>query len=375
VITLDGRRRSLLTHVAPAAAAAVLPVLIAPSVFSGHPSLLVFQFGLVVPLTWQRWSPVAVFGAVYALIFVQYLVTSGNVPSDAALLVALYLVAVHRELRTVWAVGSLTSILVLLDGLRLVPHHASGWSVVEAAVGMAGLVIAAAAIGAYMRSRRAYLDALADRAARSERERIAREMHDVVTHSLSVMVTLADGAKAASVSAPDKAADAMAMVAGTGRQALVDMRRFLEVLRDDEPDAARHPQPGVAQLEDLVGTVRAAGLPVRLALEGDAAGLPTAVQLTVYRVVQESLTNALKHAGGGDAQVVVSRGPGFVDVEVCDSGPIKAGAGVPSSSGHGVAGMRERVATYGGLFDAGPRAGGGWLVRARLPLAEGESGA
>jgi signal transduction histidine kinase len=147
------------------------------------------------------------------------------------------------------------------------------------------------------------------------------------------------------------------------------------VLRDDEPDAARHPQPGVAQLEDLVGTVRAAGLPVRLALEGDAAGLPTAVQLTVYRVVQESLTNALKHAGGGDAQVVVSRGPGFVDVEVCDSGPIKAGAGVPSSSGHGVAGMRERVATYGGLFDAGPRAGGGWLVRARLPLAEGESGA
>lgn len=371
---LEGRHRGLLTQGAPAAAAAVLPVLIAPSVFSGHPFLLLFQFGLVVPLTWRRWSPLVIFASVYALVFVQYLTTPLNVPSDGALFVALYLVAVHRELRTVWAVGSLTSVLVLLDGLRLVPHHASGWSVVEAAIGMAGLVIAAAAIGASVRSRRAYLDAVADRAARSERERIARELHDVVTHSLSVMVTLADGAQAASLSAPDQAAEAMAMVAGTGRQALVDMRRFLDLLREDEPDAARHPQPGIAQLTELVSTVRAAGLPVRLALEGDPAGLPTAVQLTVYRVVQESLTNALKHATGSDARVLVSRSTNHVDVEVCDAGGTRPTA-VPPSAGQGIAGMRQRVAAYGGLFDAGPRTDGGWLVRATLPLADGEAGA
>ena len=375
----QGRRLSVATAVASAVVAAVLPILIWPSVFAGNPVLLVFQIGLPVPLVWRHRSPVLIFAAVYAMVFVQYLVTPQNVPSDVALLVALYRVGVDRELRTVWAAGGVTSVLVLLDGLRIVPRHTSGSAVVEAAVGMAGLVIAAAAIGAYVRSRRAYLDAVADRAARSERERIAREMHDVVTHSLSVMVTLADGAKAAA--GPGKAADAMGMVAGTGRQALGDMRRFLEVLRDDEPDAARHPQPGIAQLEELVDAVRAAGLPVRLAFEGDAAGLPAAVQLTVYRVVQESLTNTLKHAGSGGgarARVLVSRGEDYVDIEVCDAGGIRSGgsgalgvSGVSSNSGHGVAGMRERVAAYGGRLDAGPRAGGGWRVLARLPLEAG----
>jgi signal transduction histidine kinase len=365
----QSRRRTSAITVALVVAAALLPIFIAPTVFSSHKYLLLFQIGLVLPLLWWRRSPVIVFAAVYAMVFVQYLVTPQNVPDDAALLVALYLVAVNRDLRTVWAAGGMTSVLVLLDGLRGVPHHTSGWAAVEAAVGMAGLVIAAAAIGAYVRSRRAYLEAVADRAARSERERIAREMHDVVTHSLSVMVTLADGAKAAA--GPGEAADAMGMVATTGRQALVDMRRFLEVLRDDEPDAARHPQPGIAQLDELVGTVRAAGLPVRLAFEGDAAGLPTAVQLTVYRVVQESLTNTLKHAGsGGEARVRVSTGEGYVDVEVCDVGGLSLNTSASANSGRGVEGMRERVAAYGGRFDAGPQAGGGWRVRARLPLTD-----
>lgn len=366
---LQDRRRTNAITVALVVAAALLPIFITPTVFSGTPYLIVFQIGLVLPLSGWRRSPVVVFEAVYVVVFVQYLVTPLNVPGDAALLVALYLVAVNRDLRTVSATGGMASVLVLLDGLRAVPHHTSGWAVVEAAIGMAGLVIAAAAIGAYVRSRRAYLEAVADRAARSERERIAREMHDVVTHSLSVMVTLADGAKAAA--GPGKAADAMGMVATTGRQALVDMRRFLEVLRDDEPDAARHPQPGIAQLEELVGTVRAAGLPVRLAFDGDAAGLPTAVQLTVYRVVQESLTNTLKHAGsGGDARVRVSAGEDYVDVEVCDAGGLSTSA--PANGGRGVEGMRERVAAYGGRFDAGPWAGGGWRVRARLPLGDPE---
>jgi signal transduction histidine kinase len=367
VIPGPDRRRTLAVDTAAVAALAGLPMLVAPTVFAGHPVLLALQVCLIVPLTWRRCSPLVGFAAVYAMVFVQYLVTPQNVPSDAALLVSLYRVAVAYELRTVWAAGAMTSVLVLLDGLRLVPHHASGWAIVEAAVGMAGLVIAAGAIGAYTRSRRAYLDAVADRAARQERERIAREMHDVVTHSLSVMVTLADGARAAA--GPGKAADAMGMVATTGRQALVDMRRFLAVLRDDEPDALRHPQPGIAQLPDLVATVRAAGTPARLTLEGDVDVLPVGVQLTIYRLVQESLTNALKHAGpGGEAAVRVSGREAFVDIEVCDSG-----GRVSNPAGHvgrGLDGMRERVAAYGGRFEAGPHPGGGWQVHARQPLLD-----
>ena len=175
------------------------------------------------------------------------------------------------------------------------------------------MVVAASVIGINMRGRRAEMALLEERAQRLERERdqqaqlavagersrIAREMHDIVTHNLSVMVALADGAVFAQDRAPERATTAMRQVSTTGRQAITDMRRFLGVLRADEPDALRHPMPAIAQLEPLADQVRAAGLPTLLEVCGDPSAAPAAAQLTVYRLVQEALTNTLKHTPAG----------------------------------------------------------------------------
>jgi signal transduction histidine kinase len=233
-----------------------------------------------------------------------------------------------------------------------------------------------------VRTRRAQLAALRDRAREleqqrdqqaalavaGERSRIAREMHDIVTHNLSVMVALADGAVYAGPHAPEKAAAAMRQSAETGRQALTDMRRFLGVLRADEPDALRHPQPGLGQLEVLVAQVEAAGLPTELAMTGSPTAVPPTAQLTVYRLVQESLTNTLKHAApGAGAWVRVHASDSAVELEVRDDGrPLPAFGARP---GQGLAGMRERVAAYGGELSAGPLPDGGWRVAATLDLA------
>jgi signal transduction histidine kinase len=247
---------------------------------------------------------------------------------------------------------------------------------------LSGATTAAALLGLNTRARQAKLAALHERARELERQRdqqsalavaeersrIAREMHDIVTHNLSVMVALADGAVYASEHAPAKATAAMRQSAETGRQALTDMRRFLGVLRADEPDALRHPQPGLGALDALAAQVRAAGLPCELTLTGSSAGISPGAQLTVYRLVQESLTNTLKHsAPGARATVAVACAPGTVRVEVRDDGR----AAVPatgSGGGHGLAGMRERVAAYGGELTAGPLPGGGWRVAATLDL-------
>jgi signal transduction histidine kinase len=196
------------------------------------------------------------------------------------------------------------------------------------------------------------------------------------------MVALADGAVFAQRSAPDTATAAMRQVAGTGRQALTDMRRFLGVLRADEPDALRHPMPGLAQLESLTDQVRAAGLPTRLDLAGNPSAVPAAAQLTVYRLVQEALTNTLKHApAGARAGVRVQCGTEAVTVDVTDThpaAPAPAAAPAPPAGaapvGHGIAGMRERAAAYGGTLAAGPLPGGGWRVSARLDLGPAREG-
>ena len=255
------------------------------------------------------------------------------------------------------------------------------------------MAVAVAVIGMNARTRRAYLASVEDRAVRlgrerdqrarlavaDERARIAREMHDIVSHNLSVMVALADGAVFAQHRNPDTATAAMRQISGTGRQALTDMRRFLGVLRADEPDALRHPMPGIGQLESLVDQVRAAGLETRLELDGDRASVPAAAQLTVYRLVQEALTNTLKHGGeGARAEVRVRcsarrRSPS----RVTDDGLTRTArrGTAPAStqrtdgtSGHGIPGMRERAAAYGAALEAGPLPGGGWRVAARLVL-------
>jgi signal transduction histidine kinase len=216
-------------------------------------------------------------------------------------------------------------------------------------------------------------DQQAEIAVAQERTRIARELHDVVAHAVSVIVVQADGAAYAIDSDPAMARTAVATIAETGREALGELRRLLDVLRNenDEPGAQRAPQPGVAALPDLLDRVTAVGLPVRLDLRGEVTALPAAIGLGIYRIVQEALTNTLKHAGAGaSAQVRVERVGGLVEVEVCDQLPPgqypREAVGV--RGGNGLIGMRERATVLGGTLDAGPQLGGGWRVRATFPV-------
>jgi signal transduction histidine kinase len=209
--------------------------------------------------------------------------------------------------------------------------------------------------------------ALALHAVADERRRIARELHDVVAHHISVIGVLATGARRVLRRRPDDADEALETIADTSRTTLREMRRLLDVLRaDDDPDAQLTPQPGLAGIEALVEQVREAGLATRLQVEGAPVPLEAGVALTVYRIVQEALTNALKHAAAAQATVRLCFDAGGLTVQVSDDGrgpSSHSGAGV----GHGLVGMRERVALYGGTLSTGHRPGGGFMVDARLP--------
>ncbi|MER5278777.1 sensor histidine kinase [Streptomyces sp. NPDC002809] len=244
-------------------------------------------------------------------------------------------------------------------------------------------------LGDSMRTRRAYFDQLEERAARLEREReaqskvavaaerarIARELHDVVAHNVSVMVVQADGAAYVMDAAPDQARQALETISSTGRQALAEMRRLLGVLRTgDAPETGEYvPQPDVGQIEDLIAQVRAAGLAVDFKIEGTPRPLPSGVELTAYRIVQEALTNTRKHGGpnaGASVRLVYfDDGLGLL---VEDDGRGAAHElyedGGADGAGHGMIGMRERVGMVGGTLDAGPRPGGGFRISALLPL-------
>jgi signal transduction histidine kinase len=241
-------------------------------------------------------------------------------------------------------------------------------------------VVIAWLLGAYVRTRRLYVEALRERADRAEREReegaeaavaterarIARELHDIVAHSVSVMVVQAEAAdEMLERRTPERARAPVWTIQETGRAALTDMRRMLGMLREADSRPALLPQPGIANLEFLLAKVRESGLPVELEVEGEPEPLPPGIDLSAYRIVQEALTNSLKYAGRACACVVVRYQPGSLELEISDDGP---GAADNSNGGHGLVGMRERVALFGGELDAGPAPGGGYLVRARLPL-------
>ncbi|GAA4720643.1 sensor histidine kinase [Phytohabitans rumicis] len=343
-----------------------------------RPVLLPLLAGLVVPLVWRRRAPLTVFAAIAAAASVQWLLAIYPMPANVALLVALYTVAVHRTRRQTLLAGAVLGLGILLVCLRWAPLD----KVLHSFVALGAMAVAVAVAGVNIQTRRAYLASLEDRAQRLERERdqqaqlaiagersrIARELHDIVTHNISVMVALADAAVFAQQRAPVKATAALRQIAGTGRQALTDMRRFLGLLRHDEPDALRHPMPGIAQLEALADHVRAAGVPVRLDIAGDMAALPAAAELTVYRLIQEALTNTLKHTPAGtSATVRVHRTASAIAVSVTDDGP-PVRAAVAAAGGHGIHGMRERTAAYGGQLEAGPNPHGGWRVTALLDL-------
>ncbi|MEU2577149.1 sensor histidine kinase [Streptomyces anulatus] len=309
---------------------------------------------------------------------------------DFALLVITYTVATVGER---WAsrlalVCSLSA--AALSQLRWEAEPGGSWpQVVFVTIIMTVPFVLAWVLGDSLRTRRAYFDQLEERAARLEREReaqskvavaaerarIARELHDVVAHNVSVMVVQADGAAYVMDAAPDQAKQALETISSTGRQALAEMRRLLGVLRTgDAPESGEYvPQPDVEQIEDLVAQVRQTGLAVDFKVEGTPRPLPSGVELTAYRVVQEALTNTRKH-GGPDAGASVrlvyfDDGLGLL---IEDDGRGAAhelyADGGADGAGHGMIGMRERVGMVGGTLDAGPRPGGGFRISALLPL-------
>ena len=200
-----------------------------------------------------------------------------------------------------------------------------------------------------------------------ERQRIARELHDVVAHAISVIVVQARGGRRMLDAEPAEARGAFDTIERTGQEALGEMRRLLGLLRESEDEPALAPQPTLARLEELVQQVRDAGLPVELAIEGEPTELPPGVELSAYRIVQEALTNALKHAGPAHARVTVRYADDNLELEIADDGSGSAGNG--DGGGHGLVGIEERVAMLGGELETGEAPSGGYAVRARLPYA------
>jgi signal transduction histidine kinase len=202
-----------------------------------------------------------------------------------------------------------------------------------------------------------------------ERKRIARELHDVIAHTVSVMTVQAGAARLLLDEEPERAAGPLLAVEETGRQALTDLRRLFEIMQEEASTTTSGPQTGLADLDGLLAHTRRAGLPVELAVEGHPRALTPGVDLAAYRIVQEALTNARKHAGPARAHVAVRYGPEALDLEITDDGRASTKG---RNGGHGLVGMRERAALYGGELAAGPRTEGGFIVRARLPIEAAE---
>ena len=373
------RRHPFVTDAA--LAAFVLWLSVPPiSAISGrdHGLSLALVIALVCLLIWRRRAPFAVLLAMTGLALGQFVINK-ELNVDIALLVAFYTLAAYERPKRVLAAAVMLEAGAVLIVLTVFPT-AGLWAL------LSGLVAAAGFLGYYARTRRAYLAALVDRAERLERERdqqtqlaaaaerarIAREVHDIVAHNIAVMIALAEGAAYTAATSTGQAVSLMGQVSDTGRSALRDMRRLLGVLRESgQPERA--PQPTLDDVEDLLATVRAAGLPVRLIVTGQPSPLPAAAQLALYRMIQEALTNTLKHApSAAAAQVRLGYLPGEVELEVTDAG-LPASMATPgtgrSVAGHGIAGMRERAAVFGGQVTAGPRPGGGWRVHTVLRLS------
>lgn len=317
----------------------------------------------VAPLAVRQRAPVLVTAVIGAALAGYALAGYGDFPSGAiGLVIALFTVAVLRD-RPVAAAAFAGAVAVVV-----LAYLATDSDVVWSQVAQAGVILLVTwIVGASVRrwARDAELAAAAAaRAVAEERMRIARELHDVVSHHMSV-VSLQAGLAAYVVDTDvPTARQAIRTASDAGREALGEMRRMLGALRMDDEHAAYRPQPGLAQLDALVERVRDAGLDVHLSVSGDVRDLPPGPDLCAYRVIQESLTNVLKHAGPARAAVALEYGPRTFTATVADNG---GGAGTPSRDGHGIRGMRERAELYGGVLHAGPGRGGGFTVRLRLP--------
>ena len=329
-----------------------------------------------LPIALRRYRPLAVL-AVTVGAQTLLLLFSSRVQVPLGVIVALYTVASRCErpvsIRAAsWVALPITVGVIVNSGLstgRIIPKLA--------------LFAIAWVVGDNVRTRRAYLAELEARAARLEREReeraeravieertrIARELHDVIAHNVSVMVVQASAGEDVFDTDPARARESLSAVASTGRAALTELRRLLGVIRADEDHAGYAPQPGIEYLDELVGQIRETGLAVELSVLGEPRELPEGVGLCAYRIVQEALTNTLKHADASEAQVSVRYVADALELQVTDDGraaPLVNG----DTTGHGLIGMRERVALFGGELWVGARAGRGFEVSARLPLEE-----
>ncbi len=388
-----------------------------------HRFLLVpATLALTIPVVFRRSHPVGAFAVVIAVGALQVIFDLRPAPPDLTILVLLYTLAAYttRRLSVIGLGICLLGSAAELERLyaHVIQTHLPNWLLMGATL-FAGPSLIEWVLGDSMRYRRAYYANLEERAARLERDkdaqarmaaaaeraRIARELHDVVAHNVSVMVVQADGGAYALGSDPDRTRQALAAISATGRQALTEMRALLGVLRKNDeaqtggpaglPDAAGSdrpalegvpgrdqtavtaslaPVPGIDQLDDLLDQARAAGLPVSCTIQGEPLRLPEGTALAAYRIIQESLTNTRKHAGPwARASVLLRYTTDAVELVITDDG--LGGAAASDGAGHGLTGMRERAAMYGGSVLAESRPGGGFTVTARLPIAAARAGA
>ncbi|GAA1952870.1 sensor histidine kinase [Kitasatospora viridis] len=326
-----------------------------------------------LPLLVRRRHPLGAAAAVLAVNLALNL--SSPVPNHypSTMLVALYALARYRPLALAVPTGLAAGLVTLTGrGGRL---DLSTDSLLAALFGGALAIGTGALMGRWQREVAARRVLLAERAVAEERRRIARELHDIVAHHITTMQLMAGGARANLGGDTEVVREALVTLESSGRLALREMRQLLDVLRadDEREQTPAAPQPGTADLERIVGESALAGLPTELTVHGTVRPLPPTTDLTVFRIVQEALTNARKHAGPARARVRLTYLPGAVTVEVSDDGAGPAGGGRPGGpAGYGLIGMRERAALHGGSLVAGPGADGGFRVAARLPLGPAE---
>ena len=337
-----------------------------------------------VPLAWRRRAPLAAFGVIIATFSLAQPLTSASASFFAGLLPALigaYSVARYEEGRRVPA-----GIAIGLAGMLLLVATTANFQTSEELFFETFLWSSAWLLGWTIRRGERRAHDLGMRAERLEREReeqaraaviderarIARELHDVVAHGVSVMVVQAGAARSMLPRQDDATRAHLQSIEGIGRQALTEMRHMLEMLRDDD-ELTLEPLPGIGQLDALVAAAGEANLPVEVRIDGEPQPLPPGIDLTAYRIVQEALTNAIKHAGPANAHVTVRYRPDALELEVTDDGAGTSN-GHRNGAGHGLVGMRERTALYGGELHVGPRGdGAGFAVRVRLPVSAEET--
>jgi signal transduction histidine kinase len=333
--------------------------------------------GTVAPIVFRRKYPIAAAYLILVMATVHSVLEIG-IASAITTCIALYTLVAYVGRKPAVLFLAVNEVIALVQTPWQMPNQ---WITTLIVVNLA--IAFSWALGEFAGARRAYhaeleqrlrlLETERDQQARiavaDERARIARELHDVVAHAVSVMVVQADGAAYAVHSQPDLAERAVKTISSTGREALTELRRLLGVLRSEDAAGERTPQPGTQSLSELAERVRAVGLPVQLDIVGNVDDLPAGVGLGIYRIVQEALTNSLKHAGpGSSATVRVERNGDRVHLSIVDNGHRSNRTLVGVSGGNGLIGMRERALVFGGTLEAGPRPAGGWQVRATLPF-------